>query len=140
MQDQELRSAILDASRQVGQAFESLSGFVLQSADYLRAGEIGQGNELLGRILGEFSEMTSFLVGVERSNILSGAEGRRWQEELETECSQMSELLKTALEAQQNNDWIYLADMLEYEIAQKLRSWKGMMEGVYGASQGEAAP
>ena len=42
----------------------------------------------------------------------------------------MADLLNMAVNAQQSQDWVFLADILEYEFSQKLGSWDGLFRGL----------
>lgn len=130
MEDCELLDTIQRASRGAGEAFEVLSSFAHRASDHLRAGEIVEGNGLLARILDDFSELAGFVSDVTQSRPFREGKGQDELKVLERESTQMAELLKTASDALENSDWVFLADLLEYEFSQKLGSWKGLMTGL----------
>jgi hypothetical protein len=125
-----LHDTILKALREAAEACTALAGFILQSADHLRSGEIRKGNELLSKVLDDFSLLVSFLEDVRRSSPL--AEGQRNDsiDALDQESREMADLLNMAVGAQENEDWVYLADILEYEFSQKLGAWDGLLKGI----------
>ncbi len=125
-----LHDTILKALREAAEACTALAGFILQSADHLRSGEIRKGNELLSKVLDDFSLLVSFLEDVRRSSPL--AEGQRNDsiDALDQESREMADLLNMAVGAQEDEDWVYLADILEYEFSQKLGGWDGLLKGI----------
>lgn len=130
METRELNQNIRETLKGVGDACEALSGFIQQAANHLRAGEIREGNELLARVLEDFSQITSFLRDVGDCGTFKAEVPAKPFDELERESRQMVDLLNMAVEAQENRDWVFLADILEYEFSQKLGSWNGLMDGL----------
>jgi hypothetical protein len=134
----ELRDTILQALEGAAQACTALSGFILVAANNLRSGEIQEGNQLLVRVLDEFSQLTSFLQDVRCCKPFV-EEGRQSSlDALDKESQEMADLLKMAVDAQEQEDWVYLADILEYEFSQKMGSWDGLLRGI--SHPGEARP
>ncbi len=130
MDNVELRDTILEALPEAAEACTALSGFILQSANHLRSGEIQEGNELLSKVLDDFSVLVSFLEDVRRCEPFA-EEGRKDSiETLDQESREMADLLKVAVGAQESEDWVYLADILEYEFSQKLGAWDGLLKGM----------
>jgi hypothetical protein len=138
MDNVELHDTILKALREAAEACTSLAGYILQSAEHLRSGEIREGNELLSRILDDFSVLVSFLEDVRRCTPLNEGERDDSMDTLDQESREMADLLNMAVGAQENEDWVYLADILEYEFSQKLGSWDGLLKGM--AQSREAQP
>ena len=134
MEDRELLNTIQRASMDAGEAFEALSKFAHRASDHLRAGQIVEGNGLLARILDDFSQLAGFVSDVTQSKPFREGKGQEEVKALEKESTQMAELLQTASDALENSDWIFLADLLEYEFSQKLGSWKGLMTGLSTAA------
>ncbi len=138
MDNVELRENILQALQGASEACTVLSGFILQSANHLRSGEIREGNALLSKVLDDFSVLISFLDDVRRCKPFV-EEGRYDSiDALDQESREMADLLKMAVGAQENEDWVYLADILEYEFSQKLGSWDGLLKGI--SQSGEVQP
>ena len=127
MDNVELQDTILKALREAAEACTALSGFILQSAEHLRSGEIREGNELLSKVLDDFSILVSFLEDVRRCTPFP-----------EAGSELIVEGFLVAVGAQENEDWVYLADILEYEFSQKLGSWDGLLKGM--ARSREAQP
>jgi hypothetical protein len=126
----ELRDTIQEALQGAGEACKSLSGFILQAANHLRSGEIREGNQLLAEVLDEFSQIASLLEDAPRCTAFV-KEGRQCEiDDLERESLEMADLLKMAVTAQESEDWVFLADILEYEFAQKLGSWDDLLRGL----------
>jgi len=126
----ELRDTIQEALQGAGEACRSLSGFILQAANHLRSGEIREGNQLLAEVLDDFSQVASLLEDVPRCAAFMKEGGQRVMDDLERESLEMADLLKMAVTAQESEDWVFLADILEYEFAQKLGSWDGLLSGL----------
>ena len=126
----ELGDTIQEALQGAGEACKSLSGFILQAANHLRSGEIREGNELLAEDLDDFLQVASLLEDVPRCAAFTKGVGQREIDELERESLEMADLLKMAVTAQESQDWVFLADILEYEFAQKLGSWDGLLRGL----------
>jgi len=125
-----LRDTILHALREAAGACNALAGFILEAANHLRAGEIRAGNELLSQILDDFSQLVSFLEDVRRTKAFV-EEGRQPSiDALDRESQEMADLLNMAVDAQENQDWVFLADILEYEFSQKVGSWDGLLRGL----------
>jgi hypothetical protein len=126
----DLRNTMLQALQGAAEACRSLSGFILQAADHLRAGEIQQGNGLLSEVLDDFAQLVSLLADVRRCGPLAGEDGQARTHDLDRESQEMADLLNMAMNAQQSQDWVFLADILEYEFSQKLGSWDGLFRGL----------
>ena len=130
MDSEELHDTILRALREAAQSCTELAGFILQSADHLRSGEIREGNELLSKVLDDFSVLVSFLEDVRRCTPLPEGERNDSIHALDQESREMADLLNMAVGAQEKEDWVFLADILEYEFSQKLGSWDGLLNGI----------
>ena len=126
----ELRATVLEALRGASEACEALSRYALEAADHLRSGEIREGNELLSGIVDDFSHLVGLLMDVSRIDGF-GTEGEQKPDSpLGKESQAMTDLLNMAMEAQENQDWVFLADILEYELAEKLGAWNGLFAGL----------
>ena len=130
MDSVELHHTILKALREAAEACKALAGFILQSAEHLRSGEIRAGNELLTKVLDDFSILASFLEDVRRVTPVQEGARNESMDALDQESREMADLLTMAVGAQENEDWVYLADILEYEFSQKLGSWDGLLKGM----------
>jgi hypothetical protein len=130
MDNVELQDTILKALREAAEACTALAGFIMQSAEHLRSGEIREGNELLSKVLNDFSILVSFLEDVRRCTPFPEGTRNDSIDALDHASREMGDLLNTAVGAQENEDWVYLADILEYEFSQKLRSWDGLLKGM----------
>jgi hypothetical protein len=126
----ELRDTIQEALKGAGEACKSLSGFILQAANHLRSGEIREGNQLLAEVLDDFSQIASLLDDAPRCAAFMKEGKQREIDDLERESREMADLLKMAVSAQESEDWVFLADVLEYEFAQKLGSWDVLLSGL----------
>ena len=126
----ELGDTIQEALKGAGEACKSLSGFILQAANHFRSGEIREGNELLAEVLDDFSQVASLLEDVPRCAVFVKERRERVIDDLERESREMADLLKMAVSAQESEDWVFLADVLEYEFADKLGSWDGLLSGL----------
>lgn len=132
-----LQETIYQALEGAAAACTTLSGFLLQAASHLRSGEIREGNELLCRVLDDFSQLVSLLADVRRCKALPGEEGRGSIDALDKESREMADLLNMAVGAQENQDWVFLADILEYEFSQKLGSWDGLFKELSGSVEAQ---
>jgi len=94
----------------------------------LRAGEIQEGNKLLGLILDDFSQLVDLLMDLRQVKDFSEEAGGEKITEMEIESLGMLQQLKMVLDAQENQDWVFLADLLEYEFADKLASWSSYFD------------
>ena len=126
----DLRNTILRALEGAAEACTSLSGFILQAAGHLRSGEIREGNALLSSVLDDFAQLVSLLTDVRQCGVLAGEDEQARTEDLDRESQEMVDLLNMAVDAQQSQDWVFLADILEYEFSQKLGSWDGLFRGL----------
>jgi hypothetical protein len=135
----ELRDTVQEALKGAGEACKSLSGFTLQAANHLRSGEIQEGNQLLAEVLDDFSQVASLMEDVPRCAAFMKEGGQREFDDLERESREMTDLLKMAVTAQESEDWIFLADILEYEFAQKLGSWDGLLSGLSRPAEAESS-
>lgn len=139
MDKTELHETILQALQGASEACTALAGFILEAANQMRSGEVREGNELLSRVLDDLSVLISFLEDVRRCNMFTETQdGQESMDALDQESREMANLLKTALGAQEKEDWVYLADILEYEFSQKLGSWDGLLKGI--SQTGPAQP
>ncbi len=128
MDEIELQETIIKTLQEAAEACTALAGFILQSANHLRSGEIQEGNELLSKVLDDFSLLVSFLEDVRRCKPFAEAGSKGSLEALDQESREMADVLKMAVGAQESEDWVYLADILEYEFSQKLGAWDGLLK------------
>jgi hypothetical protein len=140
MESNELKQTIFEALKGASEACESLSGFALQAGNHLRAGEIQEGNEMLLGILDDFSQLVSLVTDVSLCSEFAEQVEASTLNDLGEESQQTTDLLKMALEAQENQDWVFLADILEYEFAEKLGSWTGLLGGLAGCNETSISP
>lgn len=133
-----LQETIYEALGGAAEACKTLSGFIIQAANHLRSGEIQEGNALLSQVLDDFSELVSLLADVRRCKAFPEEASPDSIDTLDRESREMADLLNMAVGAQENQDWVFLADILEYEFSQKLGSWDGLFKGLSGS--GEALP
>jgi len=126
MERQELRDTIARALTGAAEACPVLSNFVCQAADRFRTGEIREGNELLALILGDLSVLAGLLSDVKHWAERGGPDQTLPTESLEEESRRMLERPRMRREAQERDDWILLADILEYELSEKVTDWSGL--------------
>lgn len=130
MESHELDKSITSALEESGQACTKLSEYIMEAAGHLRAGEVQEGNSLLAGILDDFSYLVSLMLDVgQHEPFIKGLDVETSQR-LETECTQMVDQLKMVLDAQENQDWVFLADLLEYEFSEKVGTWSGFLDGL----------
>ena len=133
-----LRDTILTALQGAAEACSVLSEHILEAANRFRSGEIREGSDLLSRVMDDFSMLVLLLEDVRRCRAFSEERGQGSLMALDKESQEMTDLLKMAVEAQESRDWVYLADILEYEFSQKLGSWDGFLKGL--SNPAEATP
>ncbi len=130
MENHELDKSITSALEESGQACTKLSEFILEAAGHLRAGEIQEGNSLLAGILDDFSFLVTLIADVGQHGPFLNGLNNETSQRFETECTQMVDQLKMVLDAQEDQDWVFLADLLEYEFSEKVSSWSGFLDGL----------
>jgi len=123
---QEVLGVLKEGFIGTAEAFVALSGFVLQAGDHLRSGEIREGNELLSRVAADLQVLSGFLADAGRLQAFTDVLGDEQVQDLGSEYREMVDLLTSAMEAQQTEDWIYLADILEYELNPKMTTWQSL--------------
>ncbi len=133
---EELRGVLTQAMSGTAEAFESLSGFVLQAGDHLRSGQIREGNELLGRITEDLHVLSGFLADAGQLPEFTDRLGDQRVKDLAREYEDMVELLRGAMDAQRTEDWVYLADILEYELNPKMTAWQSLFQDFSERLQG----
>lgn len=126
MDPRELRDTIARALTGAAEACPALSNFVCEAADRFRTGEIREGNELLALILSDLSVLAGLLSDVRHWAGAGGKGEALPTESLEEESRQMLDRLRMLQEAQERDDWILLADILEYELSEKVTDWSGL--------------
>ena len=136
----ELQNTVFEALRGASKACQDLSQYVLRAGNHLRVGEVKEGNDLLLEILDDFGQLISFLEDVTRCQDLSDVLRRQAEETISTESNETVGILQMAYEAQENQDWVYLADILEYELSEKLESWNGIFSGLSKIQAASLAP
>ncbi len=130
MESHELDKSITSALEESGQACTKLSELIREAADHLRAGEIQEGNGLLAGILDDFSFLVTLITDVGQHEPFVKGLNNETSERIETECTQMVDQLKMVLDAQEDQDWVFLADLLEYELSERVSSWSGFFDGL----------
>jgi hypothetical protein len=134
----EIRDTVLAALRSASEACDELCRFTLEAAGRLRSGEIREGNELLSGIVNDFSQLVGLFVDVTQLEGIGAAGQEKAGADLEEESHATASLMRMAVEAQEKQDWVYLADILEYEFPERLQAWNGLFSGLSGSVQ--AAP
>ncbi len=140
METKEFHGTVSEALKGAEEACKELSQYVLQSGNYLRIGEIQKGNDLLVGILDDFSQLIYFLEDMSQCYDLEDSVRNGALDTIAKESSQTVELLNMAFEAQENQDWVFLADVLEYELSEKMGSWSNIFEGLSKLQESSLTP
>ncbi len=130
MEANEFQSNVSEVLKGAEQACKELSQYVMQSGNHLRIGEIKKGNDLLVEILDDFAQLVSLLDDMGQCYDLADTVRNGALDNISKESSQTVELLNMAFEAQENQDWVFLADVLEYELSEKIDSWSDLFGGL----------
>ena len=96
-------------------------------AEMLRAGETQQANEKYLHLL---NTLQLFLQMVEKSSNVLGVDvdGSRLEEvSSRRSFDRLSNLIGQLLESQDQEDWLTLADILEYDLSPELESWQKLL-------------
>ncbi len=136
----ELKEKVLSALPGASEACTALADFVLQAAAHFRDGEVQKGSELFSEILDDFSRLLTFAGDIRQFDLLGRGGEEHEMGRLTTELETTLDLLKTAHEAQENQDWVYLADILEYEFSERLGAWSGLLHSLADADGTAASP
>jgi len=91
--------------------------------DLFRRGRSDEANDLLARLSDSLGVLVAAASG--SANVLPEA-----AERLLVPVQELVEWLDQVIEGQGNGDWIYVADLLEYEIDPRLESWGRTMNQV----------
>jgi hypothetical protein len=129
----EVRGTVLAALRSASEACDELCRFTLEAAGRLRSGEIQKGNELLSGIVNDFSQLVGLFVDVTQLKGIGEGGKEKAGTDLEEESHATASLMRMAVEAQEKEDWVFLADILEYEFPERLQAWNGLFHGLSGS-------
>ncbi len=98
-----------------------------QAAGLFRAGNEQEANKYYMQILdgiGWFSQVVNIIMQSDQGELaLPGAEN----ENLEVRQTKLTDLMSQMLEANQNQDWVLLADILEYEMVPFYKDWETIL-------------
>ena len=98
-----------------------------QAADLFRAGNEQEANKYYLQILdgiGWFSQVVNIIMQSDQGELaLPGAEN----ENLQAREAKLTDLMSQMLEANQNQDWELLADILEYEMVPFYKDWEAIL-------------
>ena len=98
-----------------------------QAADLFRAGNEQEANKYYMQILdgiGWFSQVVNIIMQSDQGELaLPGAEN----ENLQAREAKLTDLMSQMLEANQNQDWVLLADILEYEMVPFYKDWEAIL-------------
>jgi len=112
---------------------DALAESARQTADAFRLHDLSRAHSRLADFVTAFQLLTSLTVAVERSNESSGPS------EADTPGSEILQRLDASLGAlidfDVNEDWISVADVLEYEIADLLPHWAAVMRATGDSAQ-----
>jgi len=112
---------------------DALAESARQTADAFRLHDLSRAHSRLADFVTAFQLLTSLTVAVERSNESSGPS------EADTPGSEILQRLDASLGAlidfDVNEDWISVADVLEYEIADLLPHWAAVMRATGDSGQ-----
>jgi len=115
---------------QVSDYLSQLSPGLCEVADTLRAGNVEQANTLLVQALDGLVLFTE-LIGTIKN--LSGFDDSSIEIEGETLSSleeRLTEILKNIQSGQESEDWVTVADLLEYELATILQEWRDIIPSI----------
>ena len=130
MENTEFQNTVSEALQGAEKACRELSQHVVQSGNHLRTGDIQKGNDLLAGILDDFGQLVSFLDDMGQCHDLADSVRNSILDNIAMESTQTVELLNMAFTAQENHDWVFLADVLEYELSEKIESWSNIFGGL----------
>ena len=104
------------------QSVPSFIKLIEEASESLRLGEESESMNKFQNVIGEFSAFTTFL-SLAKPHLEISEEVYKNAGLAEFETS-LLEFINEILSAQENNDWILIADMLEYEITPLLETWE----------------
>lgn len=108
-----------DFIRNSGAMFQILVRSAKEISGLFRKADEGEANQRYLEFLGSYQDMFQMLQNVKPALNLP------MDEMLEA----LERLLDKMIHAQENQDWVMLADLLEYELAPVLKEWEGMFRG-----------
>lgn len=114
--------------RAMGDYLGKLSDGAGNVADKFRIGEEEEANAQLGRALdglGVFTELVETVKNISRTDITAIADGAG--ESLGSKEARLLKSLKEMEGAQMNNDWVLVADILEYDVGPLINEWKTLL-------------
>ena len=139
MEHTEFQKTVYEALKGASRSCMDLSQYILKAGNCLRVGEIKEGNDLLMSVLDDFGELISLLEDITQCQDLNEVVRNSAQDTISNESETTIDILKMAYEAQENQDWVYLADILEYELSEKLETWNSLFSGLSKIQQNSLA-
>jgi len=101
-----------------------MAGGSRQAAELLRHAELAEGLEVLQDIIGVSRELLN-TVHVLRNHYATGP-----SKEIETLGETLSELLGEVGDVMANEDWVLVADLLEYEFLPACEGWRPVIDAI----------
>lgn len=113
------KKSAVDAVEYLGQ----LTPVVLETASLLRSGDDFRAQESYISVVGSLEAFTTVLacittaLGIDVTAATPAGDA----------FSRMNSIFQEMISAQENYDWVMLADLLEYELSPNLELWKGIL-------------
>lgn len=114
----------LNIAQELHKVAEIMAGGSRTVADLFRRADNDEGLELFQDLLDVIRDFIS-MVGVLRSEFRGCADS-----EFNSNVEQISSLLGEMTEVLESEDWILLADLLEYELNPLTENWKGIIQSL----------
>ena len=116
------KKSLVDAIEYLAQ----LGPVVLNTASLLRGGDDFRAQESYITVIGSLESFTTVL-GCITTALQLDVEAPLSGTSVAGAIAALNSIFEEMVAAQQNNDWVMLADLLEYELAPNLDLWKGIL-------------
>ncbi len=101
---------------------------LLEAAELYRVADEQEANLHFVKMLATLRDFVSFITQLRKANIINWDKLNIDGMEIETHYEKLNKLIDEMLDVQEDEDWILLADLIEYELNPIMIKWKEFLE------------
>lgn len=121
-----LRSLLVSAAETVLEGLEPLAVAARRTGELFRRHDLTRANRGLAEFVGAFRALTQLTAAVNQLK----SDDSVFDDESRAFLQRLHDALESLVTADMNEDWISVADVLEYDIASMLPDWAALLEDI----------
>ncbi len=122
---EEMASKILD---DLPSQIDAINSGLLEAAELYRVADEQEANLNFIKMLTTLRNFVTFITQLKKTNIIDWNKLSVEGTDIDTLYEKLSKLIDEMLDVQEDEDWILLADLIEYELKPIMSKWKEFLE------------